>query len=93
MWQKLLAQGANNFAELRFYINGVLHEIADREMFTLAANRGHLHILPERLSEGEFTGINEESVCDEKYKNVSEKVRKKHWQKINKNLKNPRDSS
>lgn len=46
------------------------------EIFTLAANRGHLHIQPEKFSEGKFIGINEESVCDEKDKNVPEEVRK-----------------
>lgn len=45
-------------------------------MFTLAANRGYLHIQSEKVSEGKFIGINEESACDEKDKNVSEEVRK-----------------
>lgn len=44
------------------------------EMFTLAGNRGTLHIQPEKLSEGELIGINEKRTCDEKNKNVPEDV-------------------
>lgn len=47
-------------------------------MLTLAANRGTLHIQLEKLSEGELTGTDEESACDENDKMFQ---RKQHCKK------------